>query len=152
MTDALTLVGFITLLNTREGFMLEKLFSYAAVFGTMLVVVTLYGKIYYISTNDCKLDLTRCEGLIDASADTKAPLRDSESSFYFSVVTWTTLGYGDIIPSKNLRTLTLTEVVTGWISMAISIGVLLNLLNLATGASVSQHQTSQHQTKKAQES
>ena len=42
-------------------------------------------------------------------------------SLYFSVTTWTTLGYGDFIPIPRMRLVTSLEALTGVISMAIAI-------------------------------
>lgn len=53
-------------------------------------------------------------------------LHDWYNSFYFSIVTWTTLGYGDFSPVENLRLVTAAEAFIGYIYMAILIGLLLN--------------------------
>lgn len=48
-------------------------------------------------------------------------------SFYFSIVTWTTLGYGDFAPIENLRFVAAFEAMMGYLYMAILVGLLLNI-------------------------
>ena len=48
-------------------------------------------------------------------------------SFYFSIVTWTTLGYGDFAPSENIRLVAAIEAMIGYFYMAILVGLLLNI-------------------------
>lgn len=48
-------------------------------------------------------------------------------SFYFSIVTWTTLGYGDFSPVEGLRLIAAFESLIGYIYMAILVGLLLNI-------------------------
>ncbi len=52
---------------------------------------------------------------------------DWYNSFYFSIVTWTTLGYGDFSPTENIRLLAALEAMIGYLYMAILVGLLLNL-------------------------
>ncbi|HEX7028887.1 MAG TPA: ion channel [Gammaproteobacteria bacterium] len=54
-------------------------------------------------------------------------LNDWYNSFYFSVVTWTTLGYGDFAPVENLRLVSAFQAMMGYFYMAILVGLLLNL-------------------------
>lgn len=53
---------------------------------------------------------------------------DFITSLYFSIVTWTTLGYGDLKPVNELRLLASLEALMGYVYMAILIGLFLNLL------------------------
>ncbi|HUU20325.1 MAG TPA: ion channel [Sedimentisphaerales bacterium] len=52
---------------------------------------------------------------------------DWYNSLYFSIVTWTTLGYGDFSPVACLRFVAALEAVMGYIYMALLVGLLLNL-------------------------
>jgi hypothetical protein len=52
---------------------------------------------------------------------------DWYNSFYFSVVTWTTLGYGDLSPVKNMRLVAALEAFLGYVYMAALVGLLLDL-------------------------
>lgn len=46
-------------------------------------------------------------------------------SLYFSVVTWTTLGYGDYTPPPRAHLFAALEALLGYVYMAVSIGTLL---------------------------
>lgn len=46
---------------------------------------------------------------------------------YFSIVTWTTLGYGDFLALPELRLVAAFQALMGYIYMAILMGLLLNL-------------------------
>jgi len=50
-------------------------------------------------------------------------------SIYFSIVTWTTLGYGDFKPIGELRLIASLEALMGYIYMAILVGLFLNTMN-----------------------
>lgn len=41
------------------------------------------------------------------------------TSMYFSIVTWTTLGYGDVQPTENLRWVAALEALLGYVYMGI---------------------------------
>ena len=45
-------------------------------------------------------------------------------SLYFSITTWTTLGYGDISPSPRMRLITSSQALMGYVSMGVWIAVL----------------------------
>ena len=49
-------------------------------------------------------------------------------SLYFSVVTWTTLGYGDFQPSESVRLWAATEAFFGYMFMALLIALLRRFL------------------------
>lgn len=44
-------------------------------------------------------------------------------ALYFSVVTWTTLGYGDFIPMPEARYIVVVEAIMGYVMMALLISV-----------------------------
>ncbi|MFC1626151.1 potassium channel family protein [Pseudomonadota bacterium] len=50
---------------------------------------------------------------------------DYLTSFYFSIVTWTTLGYGDLHPIEGLRMVAALEALMGYIYMSTLIGVFI---------------------------
>jgi len=58
-------------------------------------------------------------------------LTDFGSAFYFSVVTWTTLGYGDIVPGEDARLIVIAEVTAGYVVMALLIAALAEALRRA---------------------
>ena len=55
--------------------------------------------------------------------DGEVPTNDPFTCLYFSIVTWTTLGYGDVRPSVDARMLAASEAVLGYIWMAGLIGL-----------------------------
>jgi hypothetical protein len=48
-------------------------------------------------------------------------------ALYFSVITWTTLGYGDFIPSAECRPWAAAEALTGYAMMPLFITALIGL-------------------------
>ena len=50
------------------------------------------------------------------------PLGSFVSALYFSSVTWTTLGYGDITPSPDFLLVAASEALLGYITMSLLIG------------------------------
>jgi hypothetical protein len=68
--------------------------------------------------------LYRAFGLIDGEVPTSDPV----TCLYFSVLTWTTLGYGDVRPSRSARLLAASEAVVGYIVMAALIAVFATYL------------------------
>lgn len=49
--------------------------------------------------------------------------QDFATTLYFSVVTFTTLGYGDLHPSPALRSLAATEALIGYVYLGLLVGV-----------------------------
>jgi hypothetical protein len=56
---------------------------------------------------------------------------DGIDCIYFSIVTWTTLGYGDIVPSQASRLAAASEAVVGYFFMAIFIAFTVQLMAVA---------------------
>ena len=54
---------------------------------------------------------------------------DAESAFYFSGVTYTTLGYGDVVLPSDWRIFGPVEALTGILMCALSTGFLLAVVN-----------------------
>jgi len=69
--------------------------------------------------------LYRAYGLYDVNGNI---VKDSASALYFSIVTWTTLGYGDFRPTEEIRLLAATEALLGYVYTALLIGIFLWLL------------------------
>ena len=63
-------------------------------------------------------------GIIDSQS--KNIIYDLSTSIYFSIITWTTLGYGDFIPTEQSRIFASIEALLGYIYTAILIGLFLN--------------------------
>lgn len=57
-------------------------------------------------------------------------LHDFATSLYFSVVTWTTLGFGDFSPVPELRVTASLEALIGYTYMALLIGLFLSVVKI----------------------
>jgi len=57
-------------------------------------------------------------------------------ALYFSVVTWTTLGYGDIRPKETTRLWAAGEALFGYVYMSILIAYILKLLGASSTPNV----------------
>lgn len=64
---------------------------------------------------------------IHFSGSPEQRLQDFGSAFYFSVVTWTTLGYGDIVPSVEAWPIVIIETTLGYLVMALLIATMIRL-------------------------
>jgi hypothetical protein len=51
------------------------------------------------------------------------------SAVYFSIVTWTTLGYGDLAPKKDFYLTAASQALLGYVGMSIVIGIVTSKLN-----------------------
>ncbi len=67
-------------------------------------------------------------GLLDERGTRVTQYRDS---LYFSLITWTTVGYGDVRPSPDARLWCAAEALAGYLYMALLVGHLLNTLGRA---------------------
>lgn len=59
------------------------------------------------------------------SGDKAETIVSISDAIYFSVVTWTTLGYGDILPSPASKNVVMIEVALGYVLMALLIAALV---------------------------
>jgi hypothetical protein len=84
--------------------------------GAALIVALTFGVVYAL---DRSLDL----GLLDHAGGEET----SFSPFYFSIVTYTTLGFGDITPASLAgEIVVVTEVVLGYITLGMLLAILAN--------------------------
>jgi Ion channel len=58
-------------------------------------------------------------------ADPKEVTSVSDAA-YFSVITWTTVGYGDLTPTPDLRLIAATEALLGYVFSGALVGLLVN--------------------------
>ena len=63
----------------------------------------------------------RVLGLIDLTGNVT---KESVNALYFSIVTWSTLGYGDFRPTEGARLFAAVEAIIGYIYMAFLISVM----------------------------
>lgn len=68
-------------------------------------------------------------GIVDSA--TNEVVKEVAISWYFSTVTWTTLGYGDFRPTEAARAYAAIEAIFGYLYMAILVGKILHLLTSA---------------------
>jgi hypothetical protein len=55
-------------------------------------------------------------------------INDGRSALYFSVVTWTTLGYGDFSPPLELRLIAALQALLGYAFFGVSVGLVTAIL------------------------
>jgi hypothetical protein len=55
-------------------------------------------------------------------------INDGVSCLYFSIITWTTVGYGDLVPSDPIRLVAASEALVGYVAMAFVIAFLTQRL------------------------
>jgi hypothetical protein len=67
-------------------------------------------------------------GIIDTL--TGHVVSDARTCFYFSLVTWTTLGYGDFRPTAAMRLIAASEAILGYVSMALFIGGVIYVMSI----------------------
>lgn len=94
----------VTFFHTDSPF--DKLYFFMA---TLLAIISYFALVYYAF------------GIIDTSTGDVVK-KDWHEAFYFSVVTWTTLGYGDYRPSDILKPWAMVEALLGYIFMALLVG------------------------------
>lgn len=110
---------FLTLMiplkmGTRQGSFNSIFYTYI---GTMLFSIIIFANIYFK------------EGLYISGVITNIDFWDA---LYFSITTWTTLGYGDFSPTPACRLITSIEAILGYYAMAIFI--VLSGLFITNGA------------------
>ena len=80
--------------------------------------------VFYLSTIIVLFaNLYRWTGLIYPAGFTNDP-HAFWTALYFSTVTWTTLGYGDVLPGVNSRGIAAAEALTGYVAMALLIALI----------------------------
>jgi hypothetical protein len=99
----------------------RKLSATSITFVVSTVTINLlFANLYrWIGLRDTGLPIVKCDTL------------SFGDSAYFSIVTWTTLGYGDIAPCPNDRLIAAAEAVVGYLVMALLVAVLVPVLQKA---------------------
>jgi hypothetical protein len=54
---------------------------------------------------------------------------DPTGALYFSIVTWTTLGYGDLLPATDIRLVAALEALMGYAFFGLAVGLGTHLLS-----------------------
>lgn len=84
----------------------------------LLVILFVFSNVMLFSNMYLK-----SEGIIDQSQDTKVIMENKIDAVYFSLVTLTTLGYGDFIPNKDGRCYVIFHLTTGFLLLLVIIPV-----------------------------
>jgi Ion channel len=125
LSTALTCIGLMTLGVVLAMFSviyigpgLRSMLLLGGVFLTSVgCIITLFGKSYSM------LGLKHTIG-VQVDACGPVPVNLSEA-VYFSVVTWTTVGYGDLAPCGRTRLVANVEALVGYLVMALLIAALV---------------------------
>ena len=110
------LIKFISGGNSRKRIAQE--FSIACLAGILNIII--FSIIYY---------MYGVEG-VDDKGKIITIENDMWTSLYFSIVTWTTLGYGDFKPTVDLRLVAALEALLGYLYMSILVGIFINSMRI----------------------
>lgn len=103
-------VAFLVLTNRVN--MLPTLISLIAIEAGL---IALFARAYIIT------------GVIDSSKITHAP----EICLYFSIITWTTVGYGDVVPTSAARMWAAAEALISYFTISVFVGTFAALFRSA---------------------
>ena len=56
-----------------------------------------------------------------------------DDAIYFAIVTWTTLGYGDLQPLGHYRLIAAIEALYGYFYLGLTVGLMINYLDQEMG-------------------
>jgi Ion channel len=68
-------------------------------------------------------------GVLTSNGIYEPLVNDASGALYFSVVTWTTLGYGDLVPLKDIRLVAALEALMGYAFFGLTVGLGTYLLS-----------------------
>lgn len=97
--------------HNQEG---ENLLLISMAFFSIFLMMYTFATIYHLNSLVYYADGTPVTGFYDM--------------FYFSGVTWTTLGYGDMIPTGMGKILIVVESMMGWVLMSLITAIFLRIL------------------------
>ena len=66
--------------------------------------------------------------IVNSNSSTQQITTRKKDTLYFSVVTWTTLGFGDFVPTKEARKYAAIEALLGYIYMGLLVGITIKAL------------------------
>ena len=113
MTALFICFFFISLSSVSRKFHVT-IFSLISLFAYFFLIILLFGQIYQ-----------NIGGIVDDSGNS---VTDTFTCIYFSIVTFTTLGYGDLHPVGTARAIAAAEALLGYMCMGLLIGVIVFLL------------------------
>ena len=129
---SIIIAGFILYLfgivRDRE----ERVFLVALVFifSNITAITLLFANIYkWLGLKDTLRPDLPCPSPLCLAAchDNACPLTSIWDAIYFSLITWTTVGYGDITPTLDARSTAAFEAITGYVVMGLVVSVLIIL-------------------------
>ena len=90
--------------------------------------VSTYTALFSLAVNAVLL-IILFAGIYGAYGLATYPSPDTQTTIYFSTVTWTTLGYGDFSAIGELRLLAAGQAVIGYIFLGLIVGLLIEVAN-----------------------
>jgi hypothetical protein len=109
-----TCAGLVTLFLLSRGTYTDEV-TVVGVLAQAALLIGNYGAIY------------AAFGVIDTQT-VAANTSSLATAMYFSIVTWTTLGYGDVQPDPALRLLAASEALVGYVYLGLLVGKATTLL------------------------
>jgi len=110
---------------------------------SMFFLIVLFWMLYWLYDGRARVHpgvilfalLAQAVGLISAFAaiyrvyglDGQPPPLDRGTAVYFSIITWTTLGYGDLKPSETVRSTAAAQALLGYLYLGLIVGVTVRL-------------------------
>jgi hypothetical protein len=71
-------------------------------------------------------------GVVNVAPETLTTDEHYWTSLYFSIVTWTTLGYGDFVPPADIRMVAAAEALLGYFTFGTIVGLLTSMIGAQT--------------------
>ena len=130
---SLYLMGCSIALANKCGFFS---FPYCVVLitGSLVLTITVFSRIYskygILDSSQYTRNYNPQSSLTIDEPNELYLVRDRESCFYFSMVTLTTLGYGDLKPSQLMRPIAAYEAVLGYVLMGAIVSVIVALCHV----------------------
>jgi|SRR5271166_6655022 len=131
----LAIIAFQWLLFKVAHFWMTRYGLHTHRFFAGLLMITTFGLLVYLELCTFAIAYTYL-GVMDTG--TRTIVYDFNSALYFSAITFTTIGYGDYVPSVHARPLACVEGFTGYIALAIIVAAIGSRLVSHTPAGVSQ--------------
>ena len=89
--------------------------TFASLMAQIVLMVLIFGLIYA----GFGVDDTRCVVTADHVCATAL-----STGLYLSIITWTTLGFGDVVPPAAIRTICAVQAISGYVFFGLLIGML----------------------------
>jgi Ion channel len=107
---------FIRILISNQKSNIVKTFNLFAAVSVICIAIFVFS------------DACMSYGIIPSFRNDTSQVKDKLTCLYFSIVTWTTLGYGDFRPTDDLRLISAAEAILGYLSMAILVAAIYDVI------------------------